>query len=408
MEPGKLKRVLLLTQFFHPEPARLKGLPVAAALKAEGCEVQVLTCYPNYPKGRIYPGYRTRLWQKEFVEGVEVIRLPIFPSHDASGFRRAVTYLSFMCSALILGPFLVRRPSAIHVYNLPTLNFVARLLRLLYGSKIVLDIQDLWPESVSSSGMLTRGWLTKILKCLSDNEYRRADRLVALSPGMKRILVKRGIPADKITVVYNWNFVSNNNHLGPSDIANSIMNWKGPRFLVAYAGNVGKMQALTVMIDAARSLRDSHPDVCFLIVGDGTETSLLSKLSDGLPNLKLMPSIARESMPSIFLICDALLVHLKRNPIFEVTIPSKLQSYMHAGRPILIGLEGDAADLVEEAKCGISFTPESSTELCEAIIKLKSKTPAELSRMGTNGQSYYEQNLSFSKGFAKLKAALLD
>ena len=146
-------RILFLTQWFQPEPS-IKGLPFAKALRDRGHEVEVLTGFPNYPGGKVYPGYRVRLWQSEIMEGIRVHRVALYPSHDKSALRRMGNYLSFALTSATIGPFLVRRPDVVYVYNLVTLGLTSRLLQLIYGCPVVYDIQDLWPDSVSGSGML--------------------------------------------------------------------------------------------------------------------------------------------------------------------------------------------------------------------------------------------------------------
>src|SRR5664280_315157 len=142
--------ILFLSQWFQPEPC-FKGLPFAKALREKGHHVEILTGFPNYPGGKIYPNYRVLLYQREMLDGIQVNRVPLYPSHDKSALRRIINYLSFAVSAFLLGPWLIRRPDIIYVCNLVTLSPVAFLLRFLFGSKIIIDVLDLWPESVTSS-----------------------------------------------------------------------------------------------------------------------------------------------------------------------------------------------------------------------------------------------------------------
>ena len=193
----------MLTQWFQPEPT-FKGLPLARALRDRGHEVEVLTGFPNYPGGKLYPGYRVRPWRRETIDGIRVNRVALYPSHDRSGLGRILNYLSFGASAALIGPWLVRKPDVIYVYNLVTLVFASRLLRLFKGCKSILDVQDLWPESVAGSGMMKSRILLGVLDRWCRAAYRHADRLIVLSPGFKRHLVTRGVPEDKIDVIYNW------------------------------------------------------------------------------------------------------------------------------------------------------------------------------------------------------------
>ena len=196
-------RILFLTQWFQPEP-HFKGLPFVRKMKERGHEVEVLTGFPNYPGGKLYPGYRVRLFQKEIIDGIRVNRVVLFPSHDRSGFKRIMNYLIFSLSAALLGPLLVRKPDVIYVYNLITLSWAALVMKHISGCKIVYDVQDLWPESVINSGILSNRFLLNVLNRWCVWAYCRADRLAVLSPGFKRALIERGVPRERIEVVYNW------------------------------------------------------------------------------------------------------------------------------------------------------------------------------------------------------------
>lgn len=197
-------RILILGQFFTPEPD-FKGLPFAQALRDRGHEVEVLTGFPNYPGGRVYPGYRVRPWQREVMDGITVNRVALYPSHDRSTVRRAANYLSFALSAATLGPLLVRKPDVAYVYHPPaTVGLPAIALRAWHGCPLVYDIQDLWPDTVFSSGMVRRRWIASALDRWCRLVYAHVDRLVVLSPGFRETLIARGVAAEKIDVIYNW------------------------------------------------------------------------------------------------------------------------------------------------------------------------------------------------------------
>jgi colanic acid biosynthesis glycosyl transferase WcaI len=197
-------KILLLTQFFQPEPM-FKGLPLARALQARGHDVSVLTGHPNYPGGRLYPSYgKQRFWREE-MEGVRISRVPLFPSHDSSGLRRALNYLSFGAASAWQSIFREERPDVVWVYNLVTLAVTWNILRKLHGCAVVLEVQDLWPESVIGSGMMRRSrTLDLALTAACEVAYRSADGLVAQSPGFRSRLIDRGVSADRIRVIPNW------------------------------------------------------------------------------------------------------------------------------------------------------------------------------------------------------------
>ena len=236
-------RILMLTQYFQPEPV-FKGLPLVKALRDRGHGVEVLTGFPNYPGGRVYDGYRLRPWRREVMDGIPVNRVAHYPSHDRSGVRRMLNYLSLGASAGVVGPWLVQKPDVIYAFSLITLGPAARWLRRLKGAKIVFDVQDLWPESVAGSGMLSNRLFLRILDRWCRLEYRKADRLVVLSPGFKRNLMARGIPEAKIDVVYNW-CDEDSIAVPPRDPRLAEAWGFAGRFNVVFAGNLGRMQGLT-------------------------------------------------------------------------------------------------------------------------------------------------------------------
>jgi colanic acid biosynthesis glycosyl transferase WcaI len=393
-------RILILTQLFHPEPD-LKGLPLARALRARGHEVEILTGFPHYPGGRLYPGYALRPWKTESVEGVRVRRVALYPSHDRNGFRRALTYLSFALSAAV-GSLTVRRPDVIYVYNLITLMPAARLVRRFRGARIVLDVQDLWPESVASSGMMRQGASFRWLERWADDSYAAADHLVVLSPGFKQELVRRGVPADRIDVVYNWSseFVDSG---GTNELNDSGTNGSSDRFDILFAGTMGIMQDLDVVIEAARLLQDRAPDVRFTLVGSGVERDRLMRRAQDSPNVLFLPRRPASEMGELLASADALLVHLKDDPLFRVTIPSKIQAYLQAGKPILCGVHGDAADLVTRAGAGRTFAPGDPHDLCRAILALRDMTPGALREMGERGQRFYQGELALVHGVDRME-----
>lgn len=367
-------RILFLTQFFQPEPM-FKGLPFVKALMARGHTVEVLTGFPNYPGGKLYPGYRVRCFQEERIEGIRVVRVPLYPSHDRSGVRRIANYLSFGASAALLGPWLVNRPDVIYVYNLVTLSPAWRLLRQRFGCPVVLDVQDLWPESVTMSGMLRNRALNRLLKAGCSRAYRSADRIVAQSPGFSRHLKALGFPAEQMDLIYNWC------EEGSVDLTSEEMrrirteNGFANRFNVLFAGTMGKAQALDCVIDAARSIATQAPEVMFTLLGGGIEVERLKERAAGLKNVQFLARCPAAQAARIAAASDALLVHLKRDPLFSITIPSKTQAYFHAGKPILMGVEGDAAYLVQEAKGGFCFEAEnaaSSSSHCANVAPARS------------------------------------
>ena len=400
-------RILFLSQWFQPEPF-FKGLPFVNALLERGHHVEVLTGFPNYPGGKVYPGYRVRLYQGETMDGVKIHRVALYPSHDKSALHRIVNYLSFSLSALILGPWLIDKPDVIYVYNLVTLGFPAFLMRLLFGSKVIIDVQDLWPESVVNSKMLNNRFCLNFLDSICRWIYRKADKLVVLSPGFKQMLINRGVSPEKIEIIYNWcDEMSICKAMVPSVLEKGL-EFPG-EFIVLFAGTMGIAQGLHTILDCAKICGDKLPHVRFVLVGGGIERDKLQQRANEmrLTNVTFLPPKSMDTMGKIFAIADALIVHLKDDPLFRVTIPSKTQAYLYTGKPIIMAVRGNAANLIRKAEAGILCEPENPSDIFNAIEKLCLMSDQERQRMGKSGLDFYKNFLSFATGVDQFEKSML-
>jgi colanic acid biosynthesis glycosyl transferase WcaI len=387
-------RILFVMQWCRPEPD-FKCIPMAKALMERGHEVQVLTGFPNYPEGKIYPGYRVRLWQKETIENVPIVRVPLYPSHDSSSFRRACNYASFAASASLMGPFLVRKPEVAYVYN--PMGLPGILLKYFKGTPFVYDIQDLWPDSLVAARMIANRMIIWVLGHFFRFVYRQSHHLIVLSPGFRQCLIERGIAQDKISVIYNW---CDEEHIAPqrrnAELSRSL-GFAG-KLTVLYAGNLGKAQALEIVVEAARILQTTQPQVLFALIGKGTEMESLRHqvMVSDLENVRFLPQVPPGQIGAIMAQADALLVHLRADSLFSITIPSKTQAYLAAGKPILMGVNGEARRLVERAGAGICFGSEKRDELVLAVTRLAQLTDREREIMGQKGLKFYQTHLSLS------------
>jgi len=401
-------RVLLLTQLFDPEPNFLKGLGFARELGRRGHTVEVLTGFPNYPGGRIYPGYRQRVWTRETVDGISVIRSPLYPSHDRSALRRICSYLSFAVSAGLVGQLTTRRPDVIHVYQGPaTLFLPALLLKWRHRVPYLLDVQDIWPESVLASGMYQMRRGRNLLQRWCDASYRQAARIVVLSEGYQQAVCARGIPWDKTEVVYNWCDESVDWHQPTNPQRKAALGF-GPGFQIVYAGSFGPVQALDSVLEAAELLMRSKADINFTFVGTGVDERRLTQrvLDRQMKNVRFIPRQPVHQVPQYLAAADALLIHLKDDPLCRIGIPSKTQSCLAAGRPILMAVAGCAANLVERAHAGLTCAPQNALALAETARRMAAMSQEALTLMGENGRNYYQANLSFAVGVPRMEAAL--
>jgi glycosyltransferase involved in cell wall biosynthesis len=396
-------RVLLLTQWFDPEPT-FKGLVFARELVAQGFEVEVVTGFPNYPGGKLYPGYRIKLIQREVIDGVTVTRVPLYPSHGQSGIGRVLNYISFAASSLLYGLFGAKKPDVIYAYHPPlTVGIAAAFIRLLRRVPVVYDIQDMWPDTLRATGMFSNEKALSVISRVCDWVYRRVDQIVVLSPGFKRLLVERRVPGAKVDVIYNWcaeDMVCATATEPPSNFP------EASRFRILFAGNMGKAQALETVVSAAELLSERAPDVMFVLLGGGVEVENLKKqvASKKLSNVTFLPGVPMSEVGNYLANADALLVHLKKDPLFTITIPSKTQAYMAAGKPILMAVDGDAADLVRDADCGVVSESENPQSLADAAMALFQLSLPERIDMGRKGQEYYQQRLSLRVGAERFGA----
>ena len=272
MSAPRRTRVLLLTQWFDPEPT-FKGLVFARELVRQGFEVEVLTGFPNYPGGKVYPGYRIQWLQREVIDGVQITRVPLYPNHDQSAIKRVLNYASFAASATIYGVFMAKRADVMYAYHPPlTVGMAAALIKLFRRIPVVYDIQDMWPDTLRATGMLNSPKALDLVARVCRWVYRRMDHIVVLSPGFKRLLLERGVPESKLSVIYNW---ADEAALG-APVGQVPAAFPGAdQFRILFAGNMGKAQALDTVLEAASLLQARGSRVCWVMLGGGVEVERL-------------------------------------------------------------------------------------------------------------------------------------
>lgn len=389
-------RLIYLSQLFDPEPT-FKGSDFVDRISANGFEVEVVTGFPNYPGGQIYPGYRIRAFQKQQIGSAKITRLAMYPSHDRSALRRMATYLSFMCSAFIYLTFFMRRVDLVYVYYPAlTAGLAAVAVKLFRRMPVILDVQDMWPDSLGSSGLLSHPVALWLAHKACNLLYRCCDHIIVLSPGFKALLIARGVSPDKITVIFNWAQESSpqQHHNLPTGFH------QNDGFRVLFAGNIGEAQQLDTVLDAARTLQVRHPGCGFYVMGDGVQRERLMARAraEQLANVHFLPRVPLPQVQAYLAAADALLVHLADDPLFRITVPSKTQAYLFAGRPILMGVDGDAADLIRRADAGYVFRSGDAGDLAQCVCDLISDGPQKRHTMGLNGHTFYQAFLSRDRG----------
>lgn len=390
-------RILLLSQFFWPEertaPTNLAAM--AADLHQKGHDLLIITGFPNHPFGKVYEGYRQRLWQWDSYQGVPILRLPLYPNHSTSLKKRLLNYFSFMLSAIVLGTFTTIRfrPEILFVYYAPlTMGWPATWLKLISGAKLVYWVTDLWPENLRATGARISDRLYKLLRRIEDWGYRQADQIFVDSPGYRTNLIEKGVTNDKIQVIVEW---ADENLFFPVQREKTLAEQFGlaNKFNIIYGGNLGTVQGLTTVVDAA-ALVQHLPDVQFVFIGDGNEVDAL-QLQTKQKQLTNVTFIARQPMQEIhrfFAWADVLLVHLKAKPIFQLQLPSKIIAYLACGRPILCAVPGSSAKVVTDANAGLCCPSENPEALAEAIITIRQMSAQGRETLGRNGYQTYLRN----------------
>jgi colanic acid biosynthesis glycosyl transferase WcaI len=390
-------RIAYLTQWFEPEPNIVKGVAFVRALETAGHEVTVVTGFPNYPEGRIYPGYRLRLIRRETIDGVKVVRLPLYPSHDRSSLRRSLNFLSFFVSAVVWLLFNGRKFDLAYVYHPPiTVGLAAALARIPF----VLDVQDLWPDTIAATGMPGASRLMGPLGACCRFVYRRASAILTQSEGMLDALIARGVPASKVSVVRNWADAEFHDIRPPSS--------KTQPFTLVYGGNFGRAQQLEHVIEAAAILQRARPDIQIDLYGGGVDEGALRDRAEGrdLHNLQLHGRVPRQEIVRAFAGADALLLHLGDDPLFDITIPSKTQFYLAMGKPVVAAVNGETGQLLRASGASIVVPPADPPALAGAIAKMADIPRERRERMGQSGADYYRRHLSFSAAMNRTLAVL--
>jgi colanic acid biosynthesis glycosyl transferase WcaI len=390
-------RILYLTQWFEPEPA-FKGSAFAKALREAGHEVEVVTGFPNYPGGKVYAGYRLRPVYREVVDGILVRRLLLWPSHDRSVLGRAANYLTFFLSALVYCLINMRRFDMVYVYHPPiTPALAAALAGMVWKVPFVVDIQDLWPDSVAASGMGNVTMLRAIDR-ICGLVYRRAAHIICQSEGMSQRLIARSVSPSKVTRVYNWSNYTHVEGEGAS-IPPHIVRAMSGRLNVVYGGNIGQAQALGILIEAAVIASRVIPAIRLHIVGNGIERrAILDAAARASDIVVVHDAVPRDTMDRIFEQSDILALHLRNDPLFDITVPSKLQHYLSVGKPVIAGIGGEAARLLVESGAARVAPPENAIALSKCLVEVAQLTPAARQAMGAGGARFYANKLSFEAG----------
>jgi glycosyltransferase involved in cell wall biosynthesis len=384
-------RILVLSQYYWPESFRITE--VVESLWRVGCHITVLTGQPNYPQGEVFAGYRASGFGEQHHEaGYNIYRVPLVPRGRSGTSGLVANYLSFLASASLFGPWLLRgkKFDVIFVYApSPILQAIpAIFLGWLKGCPVVLWVQDLWPESLSATGFVHNRIVLKLVERVVRFIYHHVDLLLVQSQAFIEPVVQM---AGRTPVIY---------HPNPGELAFSKPSMDGscplelePGFNVVFAGNLGTVQALETLLDAAEILLPCL-EIRLVLIGSGSRSAWLEKqvMHRQLTNVRLPGRFSANVMPGILSQASVLLVSLMRSSIMSQTVPGKVQVYLASGRPIIAALDGEGARVVMESGAGLACPAEDATALAKAVLQLRATSAEELKRMGESGRRYYDEN----------------
>ncbi|MCW2698112.1 MAG: glycosyltransferase [Modestobacter sp.] len=402
-------RVVVVSQYFWPEGFRVNDL--VAGLVADGHRVDVLTGQPNYPAGRLFPGYGPLRPVRQSAFGARITRVPLIPRGNSTPARLAANYLSFAASASLLGPLLLRgRVDAVLVvgYSPLTVTIPAAVLGWVKRAPVVLWLQDLWPDTLRAMGLLRRPWLDRAATAASAWLHRRMERVLVQSEAFRGPLLAQGVRTEAISYAPNWaeeEFVPVS---VPEDAPERAEVPQG--FVLMFAGNLGSAQGLETLVQAAEATR-GLPDLHWVVLGDGSRAGWLAdevRKRDLGRTVHLPGRRTAESMPTWFALADVMVVTLQPAPVFALTIPSKVQAYLACGRPVLAALDGEGARVVRASGCGVTVDAGDGEALAAGARHLYGLGVDERAELGRRARRYYSAEFDRRKTVRHIADVLVD
>lgn len=403
MVGGNLEvRILIITQYFYPE--NFKSNDLAFELQKRGHDITVITGIPNYPEGKIFEGYGFFKKRKQLINGVKIYRSLLLPRGKGGGLRLFANYYSFAffasVKAFVLGlnqrfdAIIVHEPSPITQY------YPALLMNKLWKIPVYFWVMDLWPESLSIAGGVKNKFVLNYYTNVVKRFYTNSKKILITSKGFREAINEKGNFNDKIVYFPNW---------AEDSISEGNKNFPIPPmpegFKVMFAGNIGEAQDLDNIMRAALELKDKK-HIHFILVGDGRKMPFVKEFVEQNnlnETVHIMGRFPVESMSSFFDKADIMLVTLKDDPIFNLTVPAKLQAYMSASKPIVAMLNGEGSENVIDADCGFTVAAGDYRGLSETILKASLLSRDKLETLGKNSRSYYERYFKMSACISNLE-----
>lgn len=386
--------ILFITDNFPPEvnaPASRTFEHCREWVK-RGNHVTIVTCAPNFPTGKVFSGYKNKVWQTEEIEGIHVVRVWSYIAANSGFIKRILDYISFMPPA-VLASFFVKKPDLVigtspQFFTVCAAYLVSRIKRIPF----VFELRDIWPESIKAVGAMNDSIIIKLLEKIELFLYRKAEMIISVTHTFKKTLINRGIEAEKIKVITNG--VDNSRFTKVAKDISLVNQYElQGKFVAGYVGTHGMAHHLETILDAASIAQENNHDIRFLLLGNGARKQELVKLAKkmGLTNIIFIDSVPKEDVARYWSLLDVSIIHLKKIDLFTSVIPSKLFECMAMGIPVLHGVLGESAEIVENNQVGFVFEPENEQQLYELLIKLKENTD--------NFQKFQKQAITASKKY---------
>ncbi len=385
-----MTHVLFVTPYYPPEktPPAIRISGSAKGLFKRGYQVTVLTTFPNFPSGVVAPEYRGKIITQEVDEGIHVVRVWSYITPNKGFLRRVLAQLSFGCIAPLPGWKYVGRPDVIIVESPPLFNAIGgRLLAWGKHCPFIFNVADLWPDAAIELGVLRNPLFIRLARLLERSTYQKARVIWAVTAGIRERLVASGVPAERVFLLTNGVDTTQFKPM-PQAQARAALGWDD-RFTILYAGTHGLAQGLSTVLDAAAQLK-WQPNIRFVFAGDGAaKADLVAQAREQeLLNVSFIDPVPHERMPVLLAAADVCLVPLRRLPLFEGALPSKMYEVMACERPMLLGVDGEARRLAEqEARAAIYVEPENADSLVSAILHLY-EHPEIAQALGCNGRAF--------------------
>ena len=400
-------KIGIVSQWYPPEPAFIPG-SLAAELARRGHDVRVLTGFPNYPGGDVYPGYRQRWTHRRQQDGVTVRRVPLYPSHDNSGLRRAANYLSFAATSTVAALPYLGGADVIYVYHPPaTAAAAAMLVHLARRIPVVLHVQDVWPDAITASSMAPQGVTGRLLHQTVAASMRRlyaaAAAVVVIAPSLRELLIDRGVDPAKTHTSLNWTDEAVFRPQLPAADTDLV---RPDRCTVMFAGNFGHFQGLDTAVRAAAA--SARHDLDLLLVGSGVQETNLRALAAeiGADNVRFADRRPAAQVASLHAAADFQLVSLRAMPMLRAVIPSKLPAAMACGSPVIISAAGDTATIVDTADAGLVCPPEDPDALAQRFLDAAVMTDRDRQAFGKRARTGYDTSMRMQLGVDRIERLL--